>query len=75
MSGIRSLVFALLYLGWAAHTPSPAMELCCCPQVQHGTDGLLARRKCVLIRADGAHVAWELQKRTTGFGECSPLGR
>lgn len=59
--------FDLLHLGWAAHAPPPAMELCCCPQVQHGADMLLACRKCALIRADshGTGVALELQKRAT----------
>lgn len=52
-------VFALLCLGGAAHAPSPAMELCCCPQVQRGAAVLLACRKCALFHAE----SHGLQKR------------
>lgn len=62
-------MFALLHLGWAACAPFPATELCCCPQVQHGADVLLAPSKCALIHADSHGTT-----RCTGAAEKGSLG-
>lgn len=72
------LLFALLHAGWAARAASPATELCCCPQVLHGADVLLAHWKSALIHAD---FTWHTcgigapEEGNPGFGDCGPLGR